>query len=450
MPKIRLVIIALFAIIGGVLAANYMPLLLDRLFVLAQNASGVDEAVQKAKMPTVVRPRPHSEDRGATPETGTKVGESKVGAESDSNGKATGSATPLPPVVPVTQLGPDVASEPAEPAVQDRYPYSRHPSVLLAMALLGIIVGSVVGARISKTFEQGLVRWDDMETGDKVTLFLGIIAGIIASMPFLFVFQGLGGILGPLTTFALTLGCSALAIYALRSMNDVLPWQKSSAKARRTGIKILDTNVIIDGRIHDLVRTGFIEGPIYVPGFVLLELQHIADSADSLRRQRGRRGLDVLRLMQAEFEVEVGTHDRLIPDQRDEVDTRLVRLAKALGGDLVSNDFNLNRVASLQDVRVLNVNDLALALRPNVLPGEVLEVAVNREGNQYDQGVGYLEDGTMVVVERGKSQIGSTVEVSVTQVIQTERGKMIFAEYFPEGAPEEEPESSARRRRTIR
>jgi uncharacterized protein YacL len=176
-----------------------------------------------------------------------------------------------------------------------------------------------------------------------------------------------------------------------------------------------------------------LDGQIYVPNFVLEELQHIADSADPLRRQRGRRGLDVLRHMQADFNLEVGTRDRFAVPSSDGVDGRLVRLAQALGADIVTNDFNLNRVAALQDVRVLNINDLALALKPNVLPGESLALQLVREGNQPGQGVGYLDDGTMVVVEQGKRHIGETVHVTVTQVIQTERGKMIFGDLGQNG-----------------
>jgi uncharacterized protein YacL len=214
---------------------------------------------------------------------------------------------------------------------------------------------------------------------------------------------------------------------ALRSMSEVLPWTQHSVTGKRSGIKVLDTNVLIDGRIYDLARTGFLEGEVYIPSFVLQELQHIADSSDALRRQRGRRGLEILRHLQSDFTVEVGKYDRYANDPDEEVDSRLVRIAKAIGGDLVSNDFNLNRVARIQEVQVLNINDLALALRPNVLPGETLEVTVIREGNQAGQGVAYLEDGTMVVVEHGKRLMNETHPVEVTQVIQTERGKMIFA-----------------------
>lgn len=309
------------------------------------------------------------------------------------------------------------------------YPGSRQPLILMALALMGAMFGGGLGNLVVKTSERGAERWGQMETGDRVNLFLGTVVGIIGSLPFLIAFGNLGPAVASLLTLGLTLGFSALSVYALNSMEEVLPWKKGEIRGRRSGIKVLDTNVLIDGRIYDLVRTGFLEGEIYVPKFVLKELQHIADSADALRRQRGRRGLEVLKHLSAEHPVEVGTHDRFASDESEDVDSRLVRLAMALGADLVSNDYNLNRVAGIQDVRVLNINDLALSLRPTILPGEVLELQIIREGSQQGQGVGYLDDGTMIVVENGREHIGETIDVTVTQVIQTERGKLIFGSY---------------------
>lgn len=203
--------------------------------------------------------------------------------------------------------------------------------------------------------------------------------------------------------------------------------------------KILDTNVIIDGRIADVCRTGFMQGPIYVPGFVLDELQHIADSSDSLKRARGRRGLDILNAMQKEFPLIVRSLDhKLGADARnDEVDTKLVKLAKKLGGHIVTNDFNLNKVAALQGVTVLNVNELANALKPVVLPGEEMPVTVIKEGKEQNQGVAYLDDGTMIVIEDGRRHIGEHLAVVVTSVLQTVAGKMIFAK-IKGGAYEED------------
>lgn len=320
-------------------------------------------------------------------------------------------------------------------------------ATVIPFALLGMILGGYLGDRFHRALEGVGMRWDRMETGDKVTFFVGIFSGLIASVPLLLLFQALEmpSLYRAVVIGAVMLGFSALSVYALQSMAEILPWNRSRGPRRRSGIKILDTNIIIDGRIYDLVRTGFLEGQIYVPGFVLDELQYIADSHDGLRRQRGRRGLDVLRHMQNDFELEVRVHDKLAPDVNEEVDSRLVRLAKTLGADIVTNDFNLRRVAELQDVRVLSINDLAVALRSNILPQETLEIMIVREGNQPGQGVGYLEDGTMIVVENGKNHVGETVEITVTQVHQTERGKMIFGEVDGEDVVKHERRKSKNR-----
>ncbi len=323
-----------------------------------------------------------------------------------------------------------------------------NPSIVLPFALLGAILGGYVAGRVLRGFEQLIGRWDQMEQGDKVTFFLGIFAGLIASIPLLQLFQALeiSNQSRIVIIPSVVLGFAALSVYALQSMAEVLPWNRGRGRNKRTGIKILDTNVIIDGRIYDVAKAGFLEGQIYVPGFVLEELQYIADSHDALRRQRGRRGLEILRHMQADFPLEIRVYDKYAPDTEEPVDARLVRLAKAIGGDLVTNDSNLNSVARLQDVRILSLNELALTLRPNVLPQETLELAIIREGNQIGQGVGYLDDGTMVVVENGKNHIGETAEVLVTQVIQTERGKMIFGEIDDES----ESRLDVRNRRPVR
>ncbi|BAD42106.1 PIN/TRAM domain-containing protein [Symbiobacterium thermophilum] len=189
--------------------------------------------------------------------------------------------------------------------------------------------------------------------------------------------------------------------------------------------KILDTSVIIDGRIADIVAAGFLEGPLVVPSVVLEELRHIADSPDVLKRNRGRRGLDIL----SEIQKLPGADVRIYEGEIDaaEVDIKLLKLAKMLGGVVVTNDFNLNKVAGLQGVRVLNINELANALKPIVLPGEEMTVSVVKDGKEPGQGVGYLDDGTMIVVDGGKRYIGDTIDVLVTSVIQTAAGRMIFA-----------------------
>lgn len=190
--------------------------------------------------------------------------------------------------------------------------------------------------------------------------------------------------------------------------------------------KILDTSVIIDGRIADICKTGFVEGTLVIPEFVLEELQHIADSSDLLKRNRGRRGLDILNKIQKELDVEVLIYEGDFEDI-SEVDTKLVKLAKLLQGKVVTNDFNLNKVCELQGVPVLNINDLANAVKPVVLPGEEIWVQVIKDGKEHGQGVAYLDDGTMIVVEGGGDFIGRTIEVLVTSVLQTSAGRMIFA-----------------------
>lgn len=190
--------------------------------------------------------------------------------------------------------------------------------------------------------------------------------------------------------------------------------------------KILDTSVIIDGRIADICKTGFIEGTLVIPEFVLEELQHIADSSDLLKRNRGRRGLDILNKIQKELDVKVLIYEGDFEDV-SEVDTKLVKLAKLLVGKVITNDFNLNKVCELQGVAVLNINDLANAIKPVVLPGEEILVQVIKDGKEFGQGVAYLDDGTMIVVEGGREFIGAMLEVMVTSVLQTSAGRMIFA-----------------------
>lgn len=189
--------------------------------------------------------------------------------------------------------------------------------------------------------------------------------------------------------------------------------------------KILDTSVIIDGRIADIVQTGFLEGPLVIPGFVLEELRHIADSSDVLRRNRGRRGLDILNRIQKELAVPVEVYERDLGE--GEVDSKLLRLARQLGGKIITNDYNLNKVAELQGVPVLNINELANAVKPAVLPGEELTVSVIKEGKEHGQGVAYLDDGTMIVIDGGRRHIGDKITVLVTSVLQTAAGRMIFA-----------------------
>jgi len=192
--------------------------------------------------------------------------------------------------------------------------------------------------------------------------------------------------------------------------------------------KILDTSIIIDGRIADLCETGFIDGVLVVPQFVLKELQYIADSSDSMKRNRGRKGLDILQKLKKSSIVKVMISEADFPEVR-EVDIKLIELARQLNAKIITNDFNLNKVAQLRGIDVLNINELANALKPVVLPGEVMKVFILKEGKEANQGVGYLDDGTMVVVDNARKQMGKTIDITVTSVLQTTAGKMFFGKY---------------------
>ncbi|MFA5389382.1 MAG: PIN domain-containing protein [Candidatus Omnitrophota bacterium] len=223
--------------------------------------------------------------------------------------------------------------------------------------------------------------------------------------------------------------CYLGMIMAMRGrdeFNIIVPYVKFSRQDQKDEIILLDTSVIIDGRIADICKTGFLDGKFIVPRFVLKELQQIADSSDSLKRERGRRGLDILGKLQKSPNIDIKIHNEDFADI-PEVDLKLVKLAKVLGAKIFTNDYNLNKVSEIQGIRVLNVNELANALRPVVLPGEALELRLIKEGKEYNQGVGYLEDGTMVVVENGRRLIGQNVNLVVGSVLQTAAGRMIFA-----------------------
>lgn len=217
-----------------------------------------------------------------------------------------------------------------------------------------------------------------------------------------------------------------LAIRGKDEFNLIIPYVKFTRQDKRDDITIVDTSVIIDGRIIDLCETRFIGGRFIVPRFVLGELQQIADSSDSLKRNRGRRGLDILNRMQKNPNMDVKIHEEDFPDLT-ETDAKLVKLAKLLNGRVFTNDYNLNKVAELQGVQVLNINELSNALKPVMLPGEEMEIKVIKEGKERNQGIGYLDDGTMIVVEGGRQFIGQRKRVAVTSVLQTAAGRMIFA-----------------------
>src|SRR5579871_57633 len=235
----------------------------------------------------------------------------------------------------------------------------------------------------------------------------------------------------------LIVGANKGDLLNLAALGGIFGGEKQGKKS----YKILDTSVIIDGRIADIAETGFLDGVIVTPQFVLRELQLVADSADSLKRNRGRRGLDILQRLQKTANLQIQIVEDDFPAIR-EVDLKLIELAKLYEGKIITNDFNLNKVAQLQGVEVLNINELANSLKPIVLPGETMRVFILKEGKEYNQGVAYLDDGTMVVVDNARKMIGKTIDVSVTSVLQTTAGKMIFGKWDERSAPRADPRNA--------
>src|SRR5205823_5764870 len=231
-------------------------------------------------------------------------------------------------------------------------------------------------------------------------------------------------VLGCMTYCGLVVGATKGEMLNLTALGGLFGGEKAS----KNSFKILDTSVIIDGRIADIVETGFVDGTIVIPQFVLRELQLVADSSDSMKRNRGRRGLDILQRIQKMPQLDIQILEDDFPNVRD-VDMKLIELAKVYDCKIVTNDFNLNKVAQLHGVMVLNINELANALKPIVLPGEIMRVFILKEGKEFNQGVAYLDDGTMVVVDNAKKMISKTIDISVTSVLQTTAGKMIFGKF---------------------
>jgi uncharacterized protein YacL len=325
------------------------------------------------------------------------------------------------------------------------------PVERVVFTTVGVIFGLWIGALVFRRIEMVGETLRAMSVRDKLAIGIGLVIGLLLtvsiSVPILFTIPS--KLLGIAIMLLIGIALTYLCIIATLSMKEEVrfympPPPEGEEDPPKEKFKILDTNVIIDGRVADVAKAGFVEGPIYIPGFVLDELQRIADSADGLKRARGRRGLDILNNMQKELTLVVRSYDRLAPPGADEVDARLVRLAKALGGAIVTNDWNLNKVAELQGIQVLNINELANALKPVVLPGEEMSVTIVKEGKEASQGVGYLDDGTMIVVEGGRRYVGETVDVLVSSVLQTQAGKMIFAHLQGEHDEENDVDRSVR------
>ena len=276
----------------------------------------------------------------------------------------------------------------------------RHASL---KRLIGAVIGSILG--ICGAYLFSLVIRNSIDPG-RTQSFLQLFVMLLMAYVGLVIGAGKGDLLN------------------LNALGGIFGGEKQARKS----YKILDTSVIIDGRIADIAETGFLDGTIVIPQFVLRELQLVADSADSLKRNRGRRGLDILQRVQKLTNLHVQIVEDDFPAVR-EVDLKLIELAKVYEGKIVTNDFNLNKVAQLQGVEVLNINELANSLKPIVLPGELMRVFILKEGKEYNQGVAYLDDGTMVVVDNARKMIGKTIEISVTSVLQTTAGKMIFGKF---------------------
>jgi uncharacterized protein YacL len=312
-------------------------------------------------------------------------------------------------------------------------PYYYAAVCLLIGALVGLVLTPYVTVRPFAALRK---RIRQAPAQQLLAAMLGLIVGLITAALLSFPLSLLPPPFSQIMPFiaALLFGYLGIVVMSVRqgdifnAIRGRLPGWGEGSEGGNGGHKcvLLDTSVIIDGRIADISQTGFVEGEMLVPRFVLNELQHIADSSDTLRRNRGRRGLEMLHRLQSESITPVRITDADVEDVR-EVDDKLVLLAKQLRCPVITNDYNLNRVAELQGVRVLNVNELANAVKALFLPGEPLNVKVVQEGRETGQGVGYLDDGTMVVIEDGESYVGQEVEVMVTKVLQTAAGRMLFA-----------------------
>lgn len=287
--------------------------------------------------------------------------------------------------------------------------------------LMGGAVGGIIGLIIASLFSNAFVniKFFGPLLAVLISLFLGYL-GLTIGM------KRKEDVLGFLNFFPKFRDKGDKGDKGEKHHKEIKEGKTGSPLQEHASYKILDTSVIIDGRIADIVKTGFLEGTLLIPSFVLEELRHIADSSDLLKRNRGRRGLDILNQISKEPVIQVHIHEQDFEDI-NEVDSKLVRLSQVMGEPLLTNDYNLNKVAELQGVKVLNINELANALKPIVLPGEEMLVQVMKEGKEPGQGVAYLDDGTMIVVDMGRRYMGQSIVVLVTSVLQTAAGRMIFA-----------------------
>ncbi len=309
---------------------------------------------------------------------------------------------------------------------------------VVAGLILGIIGYLIMPAITLNPLRKLSAKFNDVSMSYLITGSFGLMAGLIASALLAVPLSKLPDIFGEFCPILATCALCYLGIVICISKHDEVlqllnRLSNGKLNAGRTSaspekIVLLDTSVIIDGRIADIAKTGFLPGSLIIPRFILQELQYIADSEDALRRQRGRRGLEILAQLQKEPDAEVKINDFEVNGVKD-VDAKLVVLARQLNCPILTNDYNLNRVADLQGVRILNVNDLANAVKSVLLPGEHLRINVIQEGKEQNQGVGYMEDGTMVVIENGRCYVNHEINAEVTKVLQTAAGRMIFARH---------------------
>jgi uncharacterized protein YacL len=311
--------------------------------------------------------------------------------------------------------------------------------VMVGFVIIGLLLGFLFSTVLFRWLVNLITHLEHVSLQDKLFALVGMVLGLVVAILVTYPFARGNNPMGPPLTMLAIVICVFLGLGTTMSARKQLAYifpKLAKADAMPSDLvstamrKVMDTNIIIDGRIAGICASGFLEGPLYVPGFVLTELHRIADSADNLKRARGRRGLDVLNKIGKTEGVELHVLEEYGPsyDENDGVDIRLVKLAKDIGAAVVTNDFNLNKIAELHGVTVLNVNELANALKPVFLPGEELTVTIVKEGKEPGQGVAYLDDGTMVVVEAASKHIGQLLTVCVTSVYQTVAGKMIFAE----------------------
>ena len=315
---------------------------------------------------------------------------------------------------------------------------------------MGQPMGAALGAMAAILGIGGLIFWTDIREREKQittlsSIYFGLTLGFLLGYLFWLAVEpivsdsfpgseGRASNMAQLIRFVISLVCIYITVSTLVQTKDefrfIIPYVEFAKQIRGARPLVLDTSVIIDGRVADLCETRIVDSKIVVPRFVLNELQGIADSSDKLRRNRGRRGLDVLKRLQTNPKVDLEMHDGNLGESRDagtmKVDERLVAFAKAMGGRIVTNDFNLNKMAQLQGVDVINLNEVANSLKTVALPGELMTVKIVRPGDQAGQGVGYLEDGTMIVIEQGRAAIGQEVQITVTSVLQNPAGRMIF------------------------